>query len=68
MLQIAREARVAATPGHLDALAEQLTLILETVVIALDTDEVTDEGFQSFSLLWESVRDEVRHRRSALTA
>jgi hypothetical protein len=31
--------------------------------VALDTDEITDEGFQSFSLLWESVREMLNERQ-----
>ena len=41
--------------------------MLETVVVALDTDEVTDEGFQSFSLLWDAVRETINDRLDDLT-
>lgn len=61
----ARAATTASLPD-LAGMRSELNQILETVVIALDTDEVTDEGFQSFALLWESVRDTIRDRQSEL--
>lgn len=42
--------------------------ILKTVVVALDSDRVTDEGFQSFSLLWESVRATLVEKQSVLAS
>ena len=44
----------------------ELFQILRRVVIALDTDDVTEEGFQSFSLLWDSVRRLVDDRETRL--
>ena len=63
LLDIGDRARTAGDKGELDALKAQHFAVLETVVRALDTDEVTEEGFQSFSLLWEAVRQTIEDRR-----
>ncbi|WP_165784282.1 TAXI family TRAP transporter solute-binding subunit [Zhengella mangrovi] len=68
LLDLNTRARTATSRDELATLRDELDAILETVVVALDTDEVTDEGFQSFSLLWESVRDTLRERRADLEA
>jgi uncharacterized protein len=47
----------------IDAIRDEHNRILRAIVIALDTDEITDEGFQSFSLLWESVREMLNEKR-----
>lgn len=62
LLDIAERARTANSRPELSDLKNELYGILETVVRALDTDEVTEEGFQSFSLLWESVREAINDR------
>ena len=62
LLNIADQARVSNDKVQLSELKNELFGILETVVRALDTDEVTEEGFQSFSLLWESVREMIKDR------
>lgn len=67
LLDIADQARVAEDVAHLSKLKNELYGILETVVRALDTDEVTEEGFQSFSLLWESVREMINDRRNEIS-
>lgn len=64
LLDIADKARKSEDINVIKALKEELYSILETVVRALDTDEVTEEGFQSFSLLWESVREVLNERKS----
>ena len=61
-LSIAETARKTKDVKELKALRDELFGKLEHVVIALDTDAVTEEGFQSFSLLWESVKDVVSDR------
>lgn len=66
LLDLSAAARQASTKEELESLREELDTILEAVVIALDTDEVTEEGFQSFSLLWGSVRDTIVERRAQL--
>ncbi|MGB7288227.1 MAG: TAXI family TRAP transporter solute-binding subunit [Salaquimonas sp.] len=68
LLNIAEQATNATEISQLKTLKTELYGILETVVRALDTDEVTEEGFQSFSLLWESVREMINDRRSELTS
>ena len=68
LLDLNAAARQASTAEELAGLREELDTILEAVVIALDTDEVTEEGFQSFSLLWGSVRDTIVERRAQLVS
>lgn len=62
LLDIAEKARVSSNISELKDMRNELFRQLEHVVIALDTDAVTEEGFQSFSLLWESVKDVVNER------
>ena len=62
LLDIAEEAQKSTAMSELKHLKKELFSILETVVKALDTDDVTEEGFQSFSLLWESVRETINDR------
>ena len=68
LLDIAELARGAESRDQIDGLKAELFTILERAVIALDTDEVTDKGFQSFSLLWESVREVVNDRLEELSS
>lgn len=67
LLDIADKARKSEDIEVIKTLKDELYYILETVVRALDTDDVTEEGFQSFSLLWESVREVLNERRSDIT-
>ena len=57
LLDIAEAARNASSRTAIRELKNELASVLEEVVRALDQDAITDEGFQSFSLLWESVRE-----------
>jgi len=66
LLDIAEAARNADCPNELETLKTELFAKLERVVVALDSDQVTDKGFQSFSLLWESVHDIVNDRAKLL--
>lgn len=66
LLEIGERARNSKKRQELRKLRRDLYQILETVVRALDTDEVTEEGFQSFSLLWESVREMIKDREQEL--
>lgn len=66
LLDIADSARISNNILDLKNMKTELYGILETVVRALDTDEVTEEGFQSFSLLWESVREVINDRQNEL--
>jgi len=56
LLDIAELANEATDLKKIKELRANLFDTLEKVVRALDTDEVTEEGFQTFSFLWESVR------------
>lgn len=65
LLAIGETARHAAA-AEIEGLRERHFAILATVVRALDTDEVTEEGFNSFSMLCESVREIIEERRTEL--
>ena len=67
LLEIQKHAEDAADPAELRRLKQDLNAVLETVVVALDTDAVTDEGFQSFSLLWDAVRETINDRMAELS-
>ncbi len=56
LLNIAENAKKVTNVDEVKTLKVELHKVLENVVRALDTDEVTEEGFQTFSFLWESVR------------
>lgn len=62
LLDIAEKARLSADARTIRGLKGEMFHLLETTVRALDTDEVTEEGFQSFSLLWDSVREVLNDR------
>ncbi|MCB1428714.1 MAG: TAXI family TRAP transporter solute-binding subunit [Nitratireductor sp.] len=66
LLDIADRARIAGTKAEIGELRSAMFDLLERVVRALDTDEVTEEGFQSFSLLFETVREAIRERMTEL--
>ena len=59
----------ALESGLLDDFNEirsELASMMSTVIIALDKDEVTDEGFHSFSRIHDSVSASVRDRKSVV--
>ena len=62
LLDIQKRAMLEDERDELVGLKIELNNVLQTVVAALDTDEVSDEGFQSFSLLWEAVRETINDR------
>lgn len=66
LLDINRRAISAGDHVALDTLDAELASIQEAAVVALDTDEVTDDGFQSFAMLWSSVRQTISDRRNQL--
>ncbi len=66
LLEIADLARNSPDRQNIEELKNRHYGILESVVRALDSDEVTEEGFQSFSLLWESVREVINDRTKEL--
>ncbi len=55
-----------ADPDQLSAVKKAHTEILHAVVEALDADEIAEDGFQSFALLWQSVRDHIREREAEI--
>lgn len=66
LLDIADTARNSNDPVEVQELKSKLFANLERAVIALDTDEMTEKGFQSYSLLWESVREILNDRAQEL--
>lgn len=66
LLDIADAARETTDPARLRALKSELFSNLERAVIALDSDQVTEKGFQSFSLLWESVNEIIRDQLAGM--
>jgi uncharacterized protein len=66
LLDLLEKSKSAEDQETVRLLREQHDGILRTVVVALDSDRVTDEGFQSFSLLWESVRAALVERQASL--
>ncbi|MBB4303702.1 TRAP transporter TAXI family solute receptor [Rhodobium orientis] len=66
LLALANEARDAESVETLDKCRDSLHEIRESVVVALDTDDVTEEGFQSFAFLWDSVRIGIDQRRAEI--
>lgn len=62
LLDIAEKARQSSDANTIREMKGEMFTLLETTVRALDTDEVTEEGFQSFSLLWDSVREVLNER------
>lgn len=66
LLAIQKSAVLEDDPAALAAMKVELNDVLQTVVIALDTDDVTEEGFQSFSLLWGAVRETINDRQKAI--
>lgn len=66
LLDIAEKARGAGSATAMAGLKSEMFALLETVVHALDTDDVTTDGFHSFSRLWEAVREIVNDRQREL--
>jgi TRAP-type uncharacterized transport system substrate-binding protein len=59
---IAGRAQAATSVAELVACRDDLDAMIAMVVRALDSDEVTEEGFQSFTFAWEAVRRMVGDR------
>jgi len=66
LLDIADKANKTSGLDQISELKAELFQTLEKVVRALDTDEVTEEGFQTFSFLWESVRVVLNEKEQTL--
>lgn len=62
LLDIAKRARLSNNKKDLVGMNTELVEVLEIVVHALDTDKITEEGFQSFAFLWGSTRDTVNEQ------
>ncbi len=62
LLDIAELGRNTDDIAELKELKQDMYSMLERVVLALDKDALTEEGFQSFSLLWETVREILNER------
>ncbi|WP_446396413.1 TAXI family TRAP transporter solute-binding subunit [Coleofasciculus sp. E1-EBD-02] len=54
--------------GSLEAIRHQLFSKFESVVNALDYDQITPDSFQSFTFTWEAAIAALRDRRSTLMA
>jgi TRAP transporter TAXI family solute receptor len=65
LLDISRQVSSAHNIEQLDLLSAQLDDILQTVVLALDTDEVTEDGFHSFSFLWDVCTRKIKEHKKA---
>jgi uncharacterized protein len=63
LLALSDRIAAASARTEIEAIRGEHNQILRAIVVALDTDEITDEGFQSFSLLWESVREMLNEKR-----
>ncbi|MEO0543446.1 MAG: TAXI family TRAP transporter solute-binding subunit [Pseudomonadota bacterium] len=66
ILDIQKRALLEDDIEELHGLKVELADVLQTVVVALDTDDVSDEGFHSFSILLEAVRETINDRISQL--
>ena len=66
LLELNGRALMAPDPAALVSIRHELADMLETVVVALDTDDVTDDGFAAFIRIHESVAATVRDREAAM--
>lgn len=66
LIAIANDVRGVREIEGLRAIKSQHESVLEDMVDALDNDRVTAEGFQSFSLLWESVGHMISDKMAGL--
>lgn len=62
VLAIGKRVRDTGSPADLKTCREDLVALLDVAVRALDIDEVTDGGFQSFAFLWKTVNSEIDER------
>ena len=62
LLDIAQRARSTSDVTVLKEMKAELVALLERVVHALDTDQITEEGFQSFAFLWNSTKETVNEQ------
>ena len=66
ILRLSSKITNANTTEELDACKIQLKTALKQAVGALDIDEVSDDGFQSFAFLWQTAERELDDRMNQL--
>jgi uncharacterized protein len=66
LVELIDVAQKAATPAEVESVRRQLMDMLGKVVVALDVDEISEESFQSFRVIWQIALDLVRERRDIL--
>lgn len=66
LLAIGRRATEAGSLGITAQCRRDIQGVLERMIDDLDNDRVTEEGFQSFALTWEAVRDLINDRTREL--
>ena len=66
ILQLSGEISNAETIEELDVCKIQLKTALQRAVDALDIDEVSDDGFQSFAFIWQTAERELDDKMSQL--
>jgi len=65
-LELSRSIASAESLTDLDAYRIELKACLNKAVDALDIDEVSDEGFQSFAFLWQTAERELDDKATQL--
>lgn len=63
LIEISVQVMQSENIGQLNVLSEELDEILQKIVHALDTDEVTENGFQSFAFLWDVSRQKIKEQK-----
>ena len=66
VLDLGKKVRAANRIEEIEQCREDMQTLLDKAVVALDVDDVTDEGFQSFAFLWNSVQRDLNERRGSL--
>lgn len=66
VLAIGKRVSDAQTPDELNACRRELQELLNTTVKALDVDEVSDAGFQSFAFLWRTVERDLEEKMTCI--
>lgn len=68
LMELNTRALESTALGEFAEIRAELASMMATVIVALDQDEVTDEGFQSFSRIHDSVSASVRDAEVRLRA
>ena len=61
-LEIGLKIKGARTTVELNQYHNDMQELLKRAVVALDVDEVSDAGFQSFAFIWQTVADELEEK------